>query len=80
MYQGKMVFAQLTECLPLHEFRKCVTHYQGNAYVKRFSCWDQFLCMSFAQLTCRRSLRDIETCLRSFQSRLYHMGIRGNVS
>lgn len=80
MYQGKMVFAQLTECLPLHEFRKCVNRYNGNAYIKTFSCWDQFLCMTFAQLTNRRSLRDIETCLRSFQSRLYHMGIRGNVS
>lgn len=80
MHKGKLVFSQLTEFLSNHEFRKCVDRYKGNAYVKSFSCWDQFLCMTFAQLTYRKSLRDIETCLRSFKSNLYHMGIRGNVS
>jgi transposase len=66
--------------LPMYEFRKCVSRYQGNYYIKTFSCFDQFLCMAFAQLTYRESLRDIEACLRSMQSKLYHMGIRGNVS
>lgn len=80
MHKGKLVFSQLTEFLSNHEFRKCVDRYKGNAYVKSFSCWDQFLCMTFAQLTYQKSLRDIETCLRSFKSNLYHMGIRGNVS
>lgn len=80
MYSGKMVFSQLTEFLPLHQFRNCVTRYNGNARVKSFSCLDQYLCMAFAQLTYRESLRDVETCLRSLQSKLYHIGIRGNVS
>jgi len=64
----------------MHEFRKCVSRYQGNYYIKTFSCLDQFLCMAFAQLTYRESLRDIEACLRSMQKKLYHMGIRGKVS
>jgi hypothetical protein len=66
--------------LPLHEFRKYVKRYRGNYKVKSFSCLDQFLCMAFAQLTYRESLRDIEACLRSMQNKLYHMGIRGGVS
>jgi hypothetical protein len=66
--------------LPLYEFRKCVKRYRGNYKVKSFSCLDQFLCMAFAQLTYRESLRDIEACLRSMQNKLYHMGIRGGVS
>jgi len=66
--------------LPLHEFRKCIKRYRGNYKVKSFSCLDQFLCMAFAQLTYRESLRDIEACLRSMQNKLYHMGIRGGVS
>lgn len=66
--------------MPMHEFRKCVTRYQGNHNVKSFSCLDHFLCMAFAQLTYRESLRDIESCLRSMQSKLYHMGIRSTVS
>jgi len=66
--------------LPVHEFRKCIKRYRGNYKVKSFSCWDQFLCMAFAQLTYRESLRDIEACLRSMQNKLYHMGIRGGVS
>ena len=68
------------EFLPLHEFRKCVNRYDGEYKVKSFSCMDQFLCMAFAQLTYRESLRDIESCLRSMQTRLYHMGIRSQVS
>lgn len=80
MYSGKIVFAQLMELLPIYEFHKCVQRYQGNHRVKNFSCLDQFLCMAFAQLTYRESLRDIESCLRAMKSRLYHMGIRGNVS
>lgn len=77
---GKTIFTQLMEFLPLHQFRKCVKRYKGDYKVQRFSCMDQFLCMTFAQLTFRESLRDIEACLRSMQSKLYHMGIRGKIS
>ena len=80
MYEGQIVFSQLIEFLPQYEFRKCVERYQGNYYVKSFSCWNQFICMVFAQLTYRESLRDIESCLRSLKNKLYHMGIRGNIS
>jgi hypothetical protein len=66
--------------VPTYEFRKCVERYSGNYKVKSFSCWDQFLCMAFAQLTYRESLRDIEACMRVAQQKLYHMGIRGRVS
>jgi hypothetical protein len=77
---GKTIFAQLIDFLPVYEFQKCVQRYNGHYKVKRFSCWNQFLCMAFAQLTYRESLRDIEACLRSAQRKLYHMGFRGNVS
>jgi len=80
MNTGKTVFSQVMEFLPLYEFRKCVKRYHGDYKVKSFSCMDQFLCLAFAQLTFRESLRDIEACLRSMQSKLYHMGIRGRVS
>jgi hypothetical protein len=80
MNAGKSIFSQLTEFLPTQEFRQCVARYQGDYKLKSFSCWDQFLCMAFAQLTYRESLRDIEACLRSQQAKLYHMGIRGRVS
>ncbi|KKL70667.1 hypothetical protein LCGC14_2102620 [marine sediment metagenome] len=80
MHSGKIVFSQIMDFLPMYEFRKCVTRYQGNYHIKTFSCFDQFLCMAFAQLTYRESLRDIEVCLRSLQNKLYHMGIRSNVS
>jgi len=66
--------------VPAYEFRKCVNRYSGNRKVISFSCWDQYLCMAFAQLTFRESLRDIEACLRATQSRLYHLGIRGKIS
>src|SRR4249919_961822 len=77
---GKLVFAQVTQHLPLTTFRRCVTRYGGGHKVKSFSCLDQYLCMAFAQLTYRESLRDIEACLRAQQSKLYHMGIKSRVS
>lgn len=80
MYTGKIVFAQLMDFIPMYEFQKCVKRYQGQYKIKSFSCLDQFLCLAFAQLTFRESLRDIETCLRSMESKLYHMGIRSSIS
>jgi hypothetical protein len=80
MNSGKSIFAQLMEFLPIYEFRKCVKRYNGNYKVKSFTCWEQFLSMSFAQLTYRESLRDIEACLRAAHKKLYHMGIRSKVS
>jgi hypothetical protein len=80
MNTGKMIFSQVTDHLPLVEFRRCVERYRGHYKVKSFSCLDQYLCMAFAQLTYRESLRDIEVCLRAQQAKLYHMGIRGQVS
>ena len=80
MNTGKTIFTQLMEFLPLHQFRRCVKRYRGDYKVQSFSCMDQFLCMAFAQLTFRESLRDIEACLRSMQGKLYHMGIRGKIS
>ena len=80
MNQGKLVFAQLMQHLPLTTFRRCVSRYQGEHKVKSFSCLDQFLSMAFAQLTYRESLRDIEACLRVQRSKLYHLGIRSTVA
>lgn len=80
MYQGKTVFSQITDSIPMHRFRKCVGRYNGNKGTRSFSCSDQFLCMAFAQLTYRESLRDIECCLRSVPEKLCHMGIKGNIS
>jgi hypothetical protein len=80
MNRGKLVFAQLMQHLPLTTFRRCVTRYRGTFKVKSFSCLDQFLCMAFAQLTFRESLRDIEVCLRAQSSKLYHLGIRSAVA
>ena len=80
MYGGRLVFAQVMEFAPWHAFRRCVDKYHGDFNVRRFTCLDQFLCLSFAQLTYRESLRDIEACLRAQNSKLYHLGIRGNVS
>lgn len=80
MYQGKTVFSQLMDFLPLHQFRRCVQGHDGNKGVRTFTCWDQFLCMAFAQLTYRESLRDIESCLRSLHQKLYHAGIKGHIS
>jgi IS4 transposase len=80
MNVGRTVFSQLMDLFPLTEFRFLVAQYGGEHKVQSFSCLDQFLCMAFAQLTYRESLRDIEVCLRSLQSRLYHVGFRGLVS
>jgi hypothetical protein len=80
MNTGKLVFAQIMEHLPLTTFRRCVVRYQGEHKVKSFSCLDQYLCMAFAQLTYRESLRDIEACLRAHHNKLYHMGFRSTVS
>jgi hypothetical protein len=77
---GQTVFAQLMEHLPRYEFQKCVSRYQGDAHLRGFSCWDQYLAMGFAQLTYRESLRDIEACLGSISGKLYHMGFRGRVA
>ena len=74
------MFSQLISHLPDREFRRCVERYRGATRLRGFSCWDQFLCMAFAQFTYRESLRDIEACLRSSPDKLYHMGIRGRVS
>ena len=80
MHTGKLVFAQLMEHLPLHTFRQCVANYPSRYPTLKFSHLDQFLCMAFAQLTYRESLRDIETNLRAHQAKLYHLGIRGNIA
>ncbi len=80
MNLGQLVFAQLTQHLPLTTFRRCVARYGGEHKVKSFSCLDQYLCMAFAQLTHRESLRDIEACLRAQAAKLYHMGIKSRVS
>ena len=80
MNVGRTVFAQVMEHFPAYEFQKCVTRYDGDFRKRSFSCLDQFLCLGFAQLTYRESLRDIEACLRSVQGKLYHMGFRGRIS
>jgi hypothetical protein len=77
---GRTVFSQILDHLPWYEFQKCVARYRGDYQQKSFSCWDQFLAMSFAQLTYRESLRDIEACLRSMSDKLYHVGFRGRVA
>ena len=80
MNLGKFVFAQVMEHLPLHVFHRCVVRYSGEHKVKWFSCLDQYLCMAFAQLTYRESLRDIEACLRVQSSKLYHLGFRSSIA
>ncbi len=80
MNTGKTVFAQVLEHLPRYEFDKFVKEYEGNRRVRRFPCYDQFLCLAYAQLTYRESLRDIETCLNSHHEKLYHIGFRGQIS
>ena len=80
MNHGKLVFAQLIDFVPIKKFRLCVKRYGGDHRVRNFTCWDQFLCMAFAQLTYRESLRDIEVCLRTKSKKLYHLGIRGTVA
>ena len=80
MNQGQTVFSHIIDFLPQKKFRQCVNRYNGNYRVRSFTCYNQFLCMAFAQLTYRESLRDIECCLRAMREKLYHMGIRGKVS
>ena len=80
MHAGRIVFSQLLDFLPKKQFDRCVRRYRGNHRTKTFSCFDQYLCMMFAQITYRQSLRGIESCLRVMQPKLYHCGIRGNVS
>ena len=80
MYQGQTIFSQVMDFLPKKKFRQCVNRYNGNYRVRSFKCYNQLLCMAFAQLTYRESLRDIECCLRAMREKLYHMGIRGKVS
>jgi hypothetical protein len=80
MHTGRLVFAQIMDHLPMHTFRRCVARYGGGHKVTRFTCLDQYLCMAFAQLTYRESLRDIEACLRAQRHKLYHMGVRSQVS
>src|SRR5580704_15097241 len=80
MPEGHYVFAQVMQHLPLTTFRRCVERYDGEHKVKRFSCLDQYLCLAFAQLTWRESLRDIEACLRAQSSKLYHLGFRSTIA
>jgi Domain of unknown function (DUF4372)/Transposase DDE domain len=80
MHVGKLVFAQVMDFVPWHTFRRLVAKYRGDFNARTFRCLDQFLCMAFAQLTYRESLRDIEACLCAQPSKLYHLGIRGNVT
>jgi hypothetical protein len=80
MNQGRTVFSQLISFLPVRDFRRIVQRYDGDSRLRGFSCWDQFLSMTFAQLTYRESLRDIEACLRAAGNKLYHLGLRGKVS
>lgn len=80
MNQGKTIFTQLFDHLPKDEFWRCVERYNGSYKVQRFSCWNQFLAMAFAQLTYRESLRDIEACLNAHPTKLYNMGFRNRVT
>ena len=80
MHQGHYVFAQLMQHLPLTTFRRCVARYNGEYRIQQFSCLDQYLCLAFAQLTWRESLRDIEACLRAQSSKLYHLGFRSAIA
>lgn len=80
MNQGKYIFAQLFETVYWYDFDLCVKRYRGNLGVKTFTCWEQFLVMSFAQFCYRESLRDIEYCLESVGSKLYHCGIKSRIT
>ena len=80
MYAGRFLFTQLMSFLPKRDFDRCVRKYRGNYRTRTFTCFDQFLCLAFAQLTFRSSLRDIETCLNSLKPKLYHAGLRGHIA
>ncbi len=79
MNTGRTIFSQIMDYIPMQEFRRCVERYHGTYKVQKFSCWEHFLCMAFAQLTYRESLRDIVSCLSAQQSKLYHLGFRGTI-
>src|ERR1700757_2861585 len=80
MLTERSVFSQLMDFLPKDQFDRCIERYHGNRRVRNFSCLDQFLCLAFAQLTYRESLRDIETCLRAIHKKLYHAVFRGSIA
>ena len=80
MHAGRFIFSELIAHLPHKEFQRCVARYDRGSQWRRFSYWDQYLAMAFAQLTYRESLRDIEACLRSVTGKLYHLGFRGKVA
>ena len=80
MNTGRTVFSQLVEFLPHQQFQNCVDRYGGGRYLNTLSCWDQYLAMAFAQLTYRKSLRNLEACLGSIGGKLYHMGFRGKIA
>ena len=80
MYKGKLVFSQTLDFLPRKQFRKCVNRYNGNYRTRSFTCYEQFLCMAFAQLSYRDSLRDTVLCLRALHNKLHHAGIQSKVS
>jgi hypothetical protein len=80
MHSGRLVFAQLLQFIPIRDFNRCVNRYHGNFHCRSMTCYDQLIAMSFAQLTCRESLREIETCLDAFGGKLYHAGLRGRVA
>ena len=80
MNTGRTIFSQIMDHIPMHEFHRCVERYHGSYKVQQFSCWDHFLCMAFAQLTYRESLRDIVHCLGAQQSKMYHLGFRSPIT
>ena len=80
MHAGRLIFSELIAHLPHKEFHKCVARYDDGSQCRKFSYWDQYLAMAFAQLTYRESLRDIEACLRSVPGKLYHLSFRGKVA
>lgn len=80
MNSGKTIFKQLLQFFPRYEFYKCIARYKGHYKVRKFSCFDQFLCLMYAQISGRESLREIETCLNSHHEKLYHIGFSGRVS
>jgi hypothetical protein len=80
MNTDRIVFSQIMDFIPKHQFNQCVRRYRGNYRLRKFSCFDQFLCMAFAQLAFKESLRDIETCLRAMKPKLYHAGFRGRIA
>jgi hypothetical protein len=80
MNTDRIIFSQIMDFIPKHIFNQCVHRFRGNYRLRTFSCFDQFLCMAFAQLTFKESLRDIETCLRAMEPKLYHAGFRGRIA